>query len=910
MLNPNYNYLIIDTETTGLSTTEDDIIQLGLIRMDHEWNITDRFSHYVKPEHFSIDQLKPLIQHITGIDTTQIMSAPPLSQVWWLIEQYFDSNTVIIWHNIAFDIAMMSKHHSLNYADTIDTYDVTRTLLHYQRSYSLEIIHQQLLLQPRYRTYLDWVQIQAHDALSDCYMTYAILRYAADRIQDMSQEYKGLESVLPYGSWSKYLSSRPHPDSLSSREGTKDIKWEGTKDIKIDQIKSKNQGSEDSKNEYIYPWAYKQLIQFAKDLRKSQTKAEEYMREILRDRNFLGIKFRRQHPIWWYISDFYSLEHKLIIEIDGSIHNDPNHQIKDRIREDDLIQSWNKIIRFTNDQVLNHIEEVLKRLQSVIIESKYSDWNTMPASFSVSTIDWNRMPASFSVSTIDWNRMPASFSVSTIDWNTMPASFSAGEGVGGWGVSLPTLKSPVASPKTMVDHEFYDWTGLASTSKIWLEHAGFHASLLKLVHPQRKMIIAFAHRAKLDLAKRILADHGITGIGYLRANQYIDPTQLTSLGQQWSRTDEEVSRILKYCSHHHQWLSVLDHNMPWDFVVYQRMRLHRDEADADIILSTHSGVYAALQDNTHTDHAILFWDHQRRLSSAQRFYQSGVRIDHLLSMMQWLIYKIKHTNNNSNLTHLNEIESRWEVLWWVFGSELTKIKSQLPTNNKWNIELIGGLPWDHMHQFGALYERRGEYIDRLTIILDQSDSERLIKTIARVDTLLRDGCQIEIQTSYQWDNLIISPASTYVDYADFRALFAGRHVIFTQTTGQGTDNITTAVLPHPPTIQLSHIRDLNYQSGQKLFIIQSNRNQCRATFDTLMKQWLNKQTLLMGENVTGGGNKLIEQAKWSPAYVMVWGYDLYMQTLASQVQFDAVIVIGSLGVLHDQMVRDVEFFAS
>jgi len=82
MLNPNYNYLIIDTETTGLSTTEDDIIQLGLIRMDHEWNITDRFSHYVKPEHFSIDQLKPLIQHITGIDTTQIMSAPPLSQVW------------------------------------------------------------------------------------------------------------------------------------------------------------------------------------------------------------------------------------------------------------------------------------------------------------------------------------------------------------------------------------------------------------------------------------------------------------------------------------------------------------------------------------------------------------------------------------------------------------------------------------------------------------------------------------------------------------------------------------------------------------------------------------------------------------------------------------------------------------
>jgi hypothetical protein len=85
-----------------------------------------------------------------------------------------------------------------------------------------------------------------------------------------------------------------------------------------------------------------------------------------------------------------------------------------------------------------------------------------------------------------------------------------------------------------------------------LEHAGFREALLKLVHPSRKMIIAFAHRAKLDLAKKILADHGITGIGYMRANQYIDPTQLSSLGSQGHRDYDEVSWMLKYCSHHMQ----------------------------------------------------------------------------------------------------------------------------------------------------------------------------------------------------------------------------------------------------------------------------------------------------------------------------------------------------------------------
>jgi len=95
-LNPNYNYVIIDTETTGLSIEDDDIIQVGLITFDHKWVITNRFTHYVKPEHFTQDQLKPLIQHITGIDTTQIVSAPSLSTIWEQIEQYFDDQTIVI----------------------------------------------------------------------------------------------------------------------------------------------------------------------------------------------------------------------------------------------------------------------------------------------------------------------------------------------------------------------------------------------------------------------------------------------------------------------------------------------------------------------------------------------------------------------------------------------------------------------------------------------------------------------------------------------------------------------------------------------------------------------------------------------------------------------------------------------
>ncbi len=714
MLNPKYTYLIIDTETTWLSIEDDDIIQVWLITFDHNWVITNRYTHYVKPEHFTQDQLKPLIWYITGIDTTQIMSAPPMSQIWEQIQQYFGDNVVIIWHNISFDLAMVGKHHKIEYVEAIDTMDPARTLLHYQRSYSLEILHQQLLLQPRYQWYLAWLEIKAHDALSDCYTTYALFRHCMERVSDMMGEYPWLECILPDGQWSKYVSS----------------------------------------------WT----------------------------------KWRNQ----WNLDSSTSL-----------------HSV--------------------------------------------SEWQFL--------------------------------------------------------VQLPTLKAPLASPKTMVDHEYYDWTTLASTSKIWLEHAGFAASLLKLVHPSRKMIIAFAHRAKLDLAKKILWDHGITGLGYMRENQYIDPVQLQSLGSQGQRDYDEVSRMLKYCSHHMQWLSVLDHNTPGDFKVYQRVRLHREDGEADIILSTHAWVYAALQDNNYPDHAILFRDHQWWLSTAQKFYQSGIRIDHMINMIEWVVYKLKHQSNLSATNRESprvgeELQNRREIVWWVFGSELMAYRTNLPTNNKWNIECLWGIPRDHMTNFSLLYKQKDQYFSTLNSQLSTLDKDRIVRILTRLDGLLHEGCQIEVLNSYQWDNIIISPASTYVDYADFRQLFAGRHVIFTQTTGQGTDNLTTKLLTHPPTIQLSHIRDLRYEVGQRLFILQSNRNQCKSTFDTLMKQWRDKQTLLMGENVTGGGNKLIEQARGAKSYVMVGGYDLYMQTRAADIWFDAVMVIGTLGVLHDQMVRDIEFYAS
>jgi very-short-patch-repair endonuclease len=106
----------------------------------------------------------------------------------------------------------------------------------------------------------------------------------------------------------------------------------------------------------------------ARALRKDQTEAEEMLWEKLRNRRFNGIKFLRQHPIVFsyngqerfFIADFYCAQRRLVIEIDGPVHE--NQREYDELRSEILESLGYTVIRFNNDEVLNSIESVLGRI--------------------------------------------------------------------------------------------------------------------------------------------------------------------------------------------------------------------------------------------------------------------------------------------------------------------------------------------------------------------------------------------------------------------------------------------------------------------------------------------------------------------------------------------------------------------
>lgn len=100
------------------------------------------------------------------------------------------------------------------------------------------------------------------------------------------------------------------------------------------------------------------LLGIRRALRANSTPAEEILWEEIRNKKLNGLKFKRQHSIGYYIVDFYCASKRLIVELDGEVHNTEDQIEKDKHRDQNLTEMNFKILRISNSQVLNDIETV------------------------------------------------------------------------------------------------------------------------------------------------------------------------------------------------------------------------------------------------------------------------------------------------------------------------------------------------------------------------------------------------------------------------------------------------------------------------------------------------------------------------------------------------------------------------
>lgn len=101
-------------------------------------------------------------------------------------------------------------------------------------------------------------------------------------------------------------------------------------------------------------------------MRRALTEPELKFWNAVRAHRLMGLSFRRQMPIGGYIADFSCPEHRLIIEIDGATHSLDRQIMHDAKRDAGLSALGWKIIRFTNDEILHHLDEACMHILSVI----------------------------------------------------------------------------------------------------------------------------------------------------------------------------------------------------------------------------------------------------------------------------------------------------------------------------------------------------------------------------------------------------------------------------------------------------------------------------------------------------------------------------------------------------------------
>ncbi len=99
----------------------------------------------------------------------------------------------------------------------------------------------------------------------------------------------------------------------------------------------------------------------ARDMRRDAAPAEKLLWSRLRNRQLAGLRFRRQHAITSYIVDFYCAEAALVVEVDGDSHFDTTGEaeVSDQSRTGALTKLGCRVIRFTNTDVFESIEQVL-----------------------------------------------------------------------------------------------------------------------------------------------------------------------------------------------------------------------------------------------------------------------------------------------------------------------------------------------------------------------------------------------------------------------------------------------------------------------------------------------------------------------------------------------------------------------
>ena len=448
-------------------------------------------------------------------------------------------------------------------------------------------------------------------------------------------------------------------------------------------------------------------------------------------------------------------------------------------------------------------------------------------------------------------------------------------------------------------------------------------SLIQSLLANKKILLVFSSKPKLDIAKNLLNDMWIKNIWFAREEQTISPKLFQTFLSKSEFSDFEILFIIKYCVHLFYGYGVLDLNSKWDYKVYGFIKDSREIVKYPLVLTTHQWLYSLLEKNieTYQDFQILFFDCERRYRNYNQYLSRTCDLYYIQNFVDMLLYKYqllqeKNLISNESLITLQEFDTFFTMFIWILRTETKKLFINIPEDEIQINPIVSSIEF---YQTKLLLPKLKEFWSKLKSSLETNDFKTLRLQIEHFFSITETIAKVQRKMYNQSDfYFLFSEDTKFTNRDEFLDIFTTHHTLFLSNH----ETAYTELLPNISDFEekripnLKAVVDLNSilskfisKSNQSFFIISTVKDESREIFEYLQNVPELSDYELLVENITWWAWKNIYKAQRKPKKIVVWWYNFLMMCYSQKVNFDQLIIRNIKWAQSDLILTDMQRYS-
>jgi len=492
-----------------------------------------------------------------------------------------------------------------------------------------------------------------------------------------------------------------------------------------------------------------------------------------------------------------------------------------------------------------------------------------------------------------------------------------------WTVTIPALKKIAPTDTSFTSFPYDIQTSNYETKKRYYIWNLKFKSLLQSLSANKKIILVFSSKPKLDIAKNLLNDMWIKNIGFAREEQTISPKLFETFLSNSEFLDFEILFLIKYCVHLFYWYGVLDLNSKWDYKVYGFIKDSREIVKYPLVLTTHQWLYSLLEKDieTYKDFQILFFDTEWRYRFYNLYLSRTCDLYYIQNFVDMLLYKYellqeKNLISSDSLATLQEFDTFFTMFIWILRTETKKLFIDMPEDEIQINPIVSSIEF---YQTKLLLPRFKEFWPKLEKLLQSWDFKTLRLQIEHFFSITETVAKVQRKMYAQSDfYFLFSEDTKFTNRDEFLDIFTDHHTLFLSNHETAYPELLADITDFEEK-KLPHLRavvDLESmlskyisKSEQSFFIISTVKDESREIFEHLQTIPELADYELLVENITWWAGKNIYKAQKNQKKVVVWWYNFLMMCYAQKVKFDELIIRNIRWAQSDLILTDMQRYS-